>query len=97
MQTAQETLDHFPSIAQLEQLAKEKGFLQTSGWKYFTVPDCMACGGVGWHYVFRMDKQEAVVACDDCGAGRNHQKGPKGTITFTMKQIPGCQYSRPGR
>lgn len=97
MDRAVETLDHFPSIVQCEEIAKDLGFKHASGWKYFEVDDCLVCGGAGWHWVKRPDDGEGVVACDDCRAGKNMQQAPKGTISWTMKQSPGAIYTKPGR
>lgn len=96
MQKAIQTLDYFPSISQLEDIARDLGIVHQSGWKYTQVADCLACGGCGWHWVRRIDGGEAPVACDSCAAGKNMQKGPKGTITHTMRECVGVTYLAPG-
>lgn len=84
-------LDHFRASA------KEMNVLTANQWKYFEVDDCLTCGGCGWHWMQRKDGVESVAACDDCRSGKNMQAGPKGTMTITMKQVPGCTYLKPGR
>tara|TARA_R110000868_G_scaffold62962_2_gene189932 strand:- start:1070 stop:1456 length:387 start_codon:yes stop_codon:yes gene_type:complete len=93
---AVKTLDHFPSIAECEQLAKEQGFHAVNGWKYFEESGCRTCGGPGWHWVLRLDRGVAVLACDDCRAGKNQQRAPKPAITHTMKQCPQMIWLCPG-
>lgn len=97
MDRATQTLDHFPSISQIEEIAKELDIKHIAKWRYKAVSDCLTCGGPGWHWVTRIDGVECPVACDDCEAGKNMQMGPKGTITWTQKQCPHCSYSRPGK
>jgi hypothetical protein len=98
LERAVTTLEHFPSIAQLENIAVELGISSRTGWKYLEVADCLCCGGPGWHYVKTPKGSEAVVACDDCRAGKNLQQAPQGAIKHTLKSSePGTQYSRPGR
>lgn len=82
-----------------KRIASELNFehRRADSWKYLEAQDCLWCGGCGWHYVQRSDGAETVCACDDCRAGKNLQGGPKGTITWTMKQCKGATYSRPGR
>jgi len=90
LRRAVETIEHFPSIAQMETLAAELGFSAKSNWNYFDQPNCFNCGGGGWHYVWRKNGGSGVVACDDCRAGKNLQNAPKGIIKHTMKQVDGC-------
>lgn len=80
-------------------IARELNYSTNSGssWKHFEVSDCLRCGGGGWHYVHRPQGGEAVVACDDCRAGKNLQVAPKGIISWTIAMCPpGTTYSRPG-
>jgi hypothetical protein len=96
MQRAVETLDHFPSIAQVEAIASELGETLNSGWKYLESPDCLRCGGPGWHWALDLEGRRGPVACDSCRAGKNLQRGPNGTLTRTLKQSGG-HYDEPGQ
>jgi len=92
LRRAVETMEHFPSIAQMETLAQELGFSAETSWKYFEEESCFNCGGRGWHYVLRSDGGMGVVACDDCRAGKNLQRSPKGNIKHTLAQTPNCTF-----
>lgn len=97
MRNAIDTMDHFPSIAELAGISEKLGLAHSHRWKYFEVDDCFTCGGTGWHFAFRKDGPECIVACDDCRAGKNMQAAPKPHINIAMKNILGATYSRPGR
>jgi hypothetical protein len=73
------------------------GEVKFGDWKYFEVADCMKCGGVGWHKIYRADGAESIVACDYCEAGKNMQVAPAPHISWTMAQCRGATYAGPGR
>lgn len=79
-----------------KEIGKRLQITSTSNWKYFEVDDCLACGGVGWHYAVRPHGGEGIVACDDCRAGKNMQIAPRPHVSHTLKQT-NATYSRPGR
>jgi hypothetical protein len=96
---AVENLDAFPSIAQLSEISGKVAH-KRQNWKYFTVEDCMRCGGVGYHWVTQQHpgelKKTGIVACDDCRAGKNMQIAPKPHIIHTMRQCSNVEYLGPG-
>ena len=66
-------------------------------WQYFDLSDCMTCGGAGFYYVKLQNGGTGVVCCDECAAGKNMQIAPKPHINFTIKNVRGAVYDRPGK
>jgi len=96
LEKACETLEHFPSLSQIHDIASQLGFSQQSTWKHLEIDDCTRCGGGGWFFIDGPDQRLATRACDECEAGKNLQAAPKGVISD--RNIPdGWSYARPGR
>lgn len=96
LEKACETLEHFPAISQIHDIASQLGFTQESGWKLIQNADCTRCGGCGWFYIDGPEKRVATRVCDECEAGKNLQRAPKGTIT--EHRIPeGWTYAKAGQ
>ncbi len=90
-------LDHFPAISQIEELAQSIGASSTSGWKYLTIPDCLRCGGCGWHWVRDFEERLGPATCDQCSAGKNLLAGPKIHRMKTQKELGHrAKYMGPG-
>ncbi len=69
---AVETLDHFPSIAELGAIATKIGIYPESG---VNIPeenkDCFGCGGTGYVFVLSNDdRHESIASCERCERGR---------------------------
>lgn len=94
---AVETLDHFPSIAQLEEIAREMNMANETRWHHKTGSEdsCRLCHGCGWVYAWQESQRcEVVVACDDCPAGKNLQIAPDPYVSIKLQ--PGLVYLKPG-
>lgn len=96
LEKACETLEHFPSLSQLHDIASQLGFTQQSGWKHLEIAHCTRCGGCGWFFIDGPEERVATRACDDCEAGKNLQAAPKGFIS--EHRIPkGWSYAGAGK
>lgn len=96
LEKACETLEHFPSISQIHDIASQLGFSQNATWKHLEIADCTRCGGCGWFFISGPEQRLATRACDECEAGKTLQRAPKGIIS--EHRIPqNWFYSHAGR